>query len=275
MKQTDKGILFFTVPVVILMVITSCFGILHSATYAKETSAWYAQTIGQDFSNLFVVAPLLFFSSFFASKGSRVGILIWLGAMITNIYSFVIYCFALHFNSLFLFYCVILGLSIYSVLYFFYRNIKVSFKSWFGKLVPVKSVGIFLIMIALVFAMVWLSDALPAILTDKTPESITKAGLLSNPVHALDFSFYLPLMILAGVLLIKKRSIGYILAPPMILFAAMTAMNIVSLMIVSMWFLKVNTLPPIIIFSGLTLTCLFFFSAMLRQLEEEEQRTLS
>ncbi|MCO7125852.1 hypothetical protein NIE88_08715 [Sporolactobacillus shoreicorticis] len=274
MKQTDKGILFFTVPVAVLMVTTSCFGILCSDVYAKETISWYAQTIGQDLSNLLVVVPLLLFSSFFASKGNKVGIFVWLGTMITNIYSFVIYCFAIHFNFLFLFYCAILGLSIYSVLYFFYRNKKVSFKSWFKNHAPVKSVSSFLIVIASVFALLWLSDSLPEIVTNKTPESITEAGLLSNPVHVLDFSFYLPFMVLSGVFLMKKRSIGYILAPPMILFAGMTAMNIIALMAASMWILRENTWPQMIIFSTVAWICFFFFALMLRQLKNEEKHTI-
>jgi hypothetical protein len=263
----DKGILFFTFPIGLLIMISSCFGILHPSIYSKETTDWYAQTVGQDFSNLFIVVPLLFISAFFASKGSRIGTIIWLGTMITNVYSFVIYAFALHFNFLFHVYCAILGLSLYSVLYFFNRNKDVPFKSWFKSSIPIKSVSIFLIVLSSLFALLWLSDSLPAALMNRTPDSITKAGLLTNPVQVLDFSFYLPLMIFAGVLLIKKRSIGYLLAPTMILFAALTALNIISLMIASMWFLKTNAWLPIIFLSILTVICLAFLSAMLKQLK--------
>lgn len=269
MKRMDKGILLFTLPIGILIVISSCFGILHPSIYSKETTDWYAQTVGQDFSNLFCVVPLLFISAFFASKGSRICTIIWLGAMITNVYSFVIYAFALHFNFLFHVYCAILGLSLYSVLYFFNRNKDVSFKSWFKGSIPIKSVGVFLIVLSSLFAMLWLSDSLPALLQNRTPDSITKAGLLTNPVHVLDFSFYLPLMILSGVQLIEKRSIGYLLAPAMILFAALTTLNIISLMIASMWYLKTNAWPPIIFLSILILICLAYLSVMLKQLERE------
>jgi hypothetical protein len=189
--------------------------------------------------------------------------------MSTNVYSFVIYAFALHFNFLFHVYCAILGLSIYSVLYFFNRNKDVTFKSWFKSSTPTKSVGVFLIVLSSLFALLWLSDSLPAVLQNRTPDSITKAGILTNPVHVLDFSFYLPLMILAAVQLVKKRSIGYLLAPTMTLFAALTAFNIISLMIASMWFLKTNAWPPIIFLSILTVICLAFLSAMLKQLKRE------
>lgn len=91
------------------------------------------------------------------------------------------------------------------------------FKSWFNEKTPTKAVGSFLMVIAVVFIFLWLSDSLPAVLTGTVPESIVKDNLTTNPVQALDFSFFLPLMITAAISLIKKKSLGYLLAPMMII----------------------------------------------------------
>ncbi|MCL1632089.1 hypothetical protein M3N64_09010 [Sporolactobacillus sp. CPB3-1] len=266
MKQVNKGILLFTVPIIILVVVASLTGLIHSSIYSKETANWYVQTIGQDISNLFVITPLLLISALFALKGSRGGALLWFGVMITNVYSFLIYAFALHFNPLFYIYCAILGLSIYSVIYFISKMKMVDFKSWFHQTVHEKSTGLLLIALAVCFALIWLSDSLPAALANRTPESITKAGLLSNPVHVLDFSFYLPLMVLAGVWLFQKRSSGYLLAPAMLIFSLLTAVNIISLMLVTMWHLHTNTWPAVIVFTILASLCAVAFIAMMKRL---------
>jgi len=51
--QIDKQILYFTIPITILMLICSSTGILHPKLYSKETTDWMSQCIGQDISNMF------------------------------------------------------------------------------------------------------------------------------------------------------------------------------------------------------------------------------
>lgn len=269
--KTDRSFIYFTLPIVFLMIASSSIGIFYQGIYSRETTDWFSQTIGQDFSNLLITVPALILSAFFASKGNRAGKIIWTGVMITNVYAFVIYSFALHFNFLFHVYCAILGVSVYSVLYFFIKNLTVDFKSWFTDRVPVKAVGIFLIVIAALFTLLWLSQSLPAVLINQAPESITKDGLLTNPVHALDLSFYLPLIFISAIMLLKKKSLGYLLAPMMIVFAVMTNINIILLLIASMVITVSNTWPTIIVFVVFTMVCFLFMWQMFRHLRKAEE----
>ncbi|GGL61149.1 hypothetical protein [Sporolactobacillus putidus] len=269
-SSANKTLLYFTVPTVILMAITSSIGIWYPDFYARETIDWVAQSIGQDISNLFIVVPVLIISAIFSSKGSRTAKLIWAGTMTTNIYAYVIYTFAVHFNFLFHVYCLILGLSLYSVICFFMNHVKENFSKWFTEKAPTRAVGIFLLVIAVLFVLLWLSQSLPAALSNTVPESIVKDGLLTNPVHALDLSFYLPLMGIAAVMILKKKTLGFLLAPVMIVFSIMTGLNILSLMIVSMTLMPSNNLPMIIGFSALTLICLGFLWLFLRRIRGAE-----
>lgn len=264
--KTDAALLYFTVPIVILIAICSGIGIWYPHLYSKETIDWLSQCIGQDISNLFFVAPILLVSAFFVSKGNKIAKMIWIGTMMTNIYSYVIYSFAVHFNVLFHVYCLILGLSIFSVIYFFIYHINEDFRNWFTEKVPVKTIGTFLIILAALFVFLWLSQSLPAVITNTVPESIINDGLLTNPVHALDFSFYLPLMFISAVMLIKKKALGYLLAPMMIVFAIITNVNIISLMVVAMEKTASNNMPLIIAFSVFAIVCLGFLWAMLRSI---------
>ncbi|HZK83562.1 MAG TPA: hypothetical protein VFC58_02580 [Desulfosporosinus sp.] len=262
--NNDQSLLYFTIPIVILMVTCSSIGIWVQQFYSKETVDWLSQCIGQDISNLIFVSPILIASAKYASKGHKTAKIIWIGTMITNIYSYVIYTFALHFNVLFLVYCLILGLSIFSVLNFLMNNINEDFKSWFSEKAPTKIVGILLFVIACMFTLLWLSDILPAVLTNTVPANITKDNLLINPVQALDFSFYLPLMFISSVMLIKKKVLGYLMAPMMLVFAIVTNVNIICLMVVSMQKTLSNNSPIIIAFCVFAMVCCAFLGLFLK-----------
>jgi len=266
--NNEKSMLYFSIPIVILILTCSSIGIWYQKLYSKETVGWLSQVIGQDISNLIFVAPMLIFSAFYASKGNRIAKIIWIGTMITNVYSYVIYSFALHFNFLFHVYCFILALSIFSVLNFFINNINVDFSNWFTEKAPTKTIGIFLFIIGLMFTSLWLSDSLPAVLTNTVPESITKDHLLINPVQALDFSFYLPLMFISSVMVIKKKVMGYLLAPMMMVFAIITNVNIICLSVVTMQKTLSNNTPMIIAFSVFTMVCLGILWSFLKNISE-------
>lgn len=266
--NNDKCMLYFSIPIVILIVICSSIGIWYQGLYSKETVGWLSQVTGQDISNLIFVSPILITCAFYASKGNKTAKIIWIGTMITNIYSYVIYSFALHFNFLFHVYCSILSLSIFSVLNFFIKNINVNFKNWFTEKTPTKPIGIFLFIIGLMFSFLWLSDSLPAVLTNTVPESITNDNLLINPVQALDFSFYLPLMFISSVMLIKKKVLGYLMAPMMMVFAIITNVNIICLLVVTMQRTLSNNSPVIIVFCLFTIVCCVFLGSFLKNISK-------
>lgn len=273
--KDNKILLYLTILIVILIATCSSIGIWHQKLYFKETVNALSQAIGQDISNLFIVSPILLASALYASKGNKIAKIIWIGTMITNVYTYVIYCFAVHFNFLFHGYCLILGLSIFSALIFFIKYINEDFKNWFTEKVPTKTIGIFLFVIASMFTVLWLSDSLPAVLTNTVPENIIKDNLLTNPVQVLDFSFYLPLMFISSVMLIKKKALGYLIAPMMIVLIILTDINIICLMFVTMQKTLSNNTPMIIGFSILAFICICFLCLFLKNISESSQNTKS
>jgi hypothetical protein len=231
-KKDDVNILFLSVPLVILTAFVSYAGIFIESTYAKETAIYSAQGIGQDIVNLFIVVPILIIAAFFAYRRSKLGLLIWSGAISYLTYSYTIYCFGLHFNNLFVVYCMILGLSFYSLVYFVISSLKENVSEWFTKKISTKSTGIFLIVIAALFYIIWLSEIIPAIMVNETPKSIIESGLLINPVHVIDLAICLPALIIAGIALIKNRSIGFFMAPTMLIFCILMAIAIAAMVLV-------------------------------------------
>ena len=117
------------------------------------------------------------------------------------------------------------------------------------------------------FAFLWLSEDLPAVLKNNVPENITEIGFFTNPVHVLDYTFYLPLIFIAGFMLIKKKNLAYLLAPMTIVFSIITNVNIISLMVVAKYKNVPSDTGLIIGFGIFTIISCGFLWLMLRRLK--------
>src|SRR6266480_5109768 len=160
--KISKTALWLSVIDGILVLVASFAGLFLKHTYARETTSYALQSVGQDFENS-VAAVALLITVYFVSKGSVKAFLVWLGVLLALIYSYVIYAFAVHFNSLFLLYVAILGLSFYaligSLIHFHLDNLQPSFAAN----TKARPVSIFLLVIAILFYFQWLSEDIPAL----------------------------------------------------------------------------------------------------------------
>jgi hypothetical protein len=228
----DKIILFLSMPLAFLIILNSYCGLFIPGIYARETHSWYLQAIGQDIFDLFLIVPILLITSISAYRHNKTALLLWAGVNVFIIYTYVIYCFAVHFNSLFLVYCFILGLSFYSLTYFLFLSAREFKGTSYSDSMPVKTIGIFLIVITFLFYLTWLKDIVPAILSNYVPKNIIEGGIITNPVHVLDLSVFLPALLITAVMFLKKKPFGLILTPVMLLFCVLMALSISTLIIV-------------------------------------------
>ena len=213
------------------MGVSSWGGVFLPRTYAKETSSWATQGMGQDVVNLIFVIPLLLVSAFFAARGRKVFSLILAGLFIYSIYSYVLYGFCVHFNRLFFFYCAALGLSVYGLILLSWELPADRVKYWFNPAAPTLLPSVFLLAMTSVFYFLWLGEDLPAVLSGIPPKSLAEAGLFTNPVHVLDLSIVLPAMIIASVHLWGKKPFGYVFFPVMMVFSIVMGIAILGMMV--------------------------------------------
>jgi len=229
-NNSQKIILILSLPLSLLIMVVSCCGVFIEETYIREVKYYAVQGIGQDIVNLFVVVPLLIITSLRYTK-SKSAMLIWSGVILYLIYSYAIYCFSMHFNFLFLVYCLILGLSFYSFIYFVFSQIykiKIDIKNY----AVTKTVSVFLIILSILFYFLWLLEIIPAIIKNEIPKSILENGVLTNPVHVLDISIFLPAFIITAIMLMKKKEIGSLLTPSMLVFGILMSIAIIGMVIV-------------------------------------------
>jgi hypothetical protein len=225
--KISKSSIWLSVLVACLVLLASSAGLFLKSIYARETTSWAIQAVGQDIANLVSVLTL-FIAVYFVSKGSVKAFLVWMGVLISLMYAYVIYAFAAHFNSLFLVHVAILGLSFYTLVGSLMRLHLDSLQPSFAANIEAKLVSVFLLLLGVLFYLLWLSEDIPALLAGKIPLSVTENGLLTNPVHVLDVGLYLPAMIITAILLWRRKLLGYLLAIPLLVFSVLTGIGILA-----------------------------------------------
>ncbi len=245
-------ILKLTLPLTILLVITSSTGIFMPDFYSNETLNWQEQSRGQDIIDLFLIAPSLLVTSILVFRNKSFAVPLWGGVILYLVYTFVIFCFDIHFNKMFILYCIILGVSFYSFMFFLVTQSGNDFPDEFKKKPVIKFTGIYFLVISSVFLILWLSEILPAVIDNSVPQSLSDAGLVTNPVHVIDLSVILPGIFITGILLLKKRNLGFILVPVLLTFLILMDITIgfLTIMISDVWF------PLVVSMSLLALLCL-------------------
>ena len=194
--------------------------------YARLTPVFFPQAIAQDIASLFLISPAWLILAAFALRGSLRAYLLWLGVLTFTVYNYVIYTFSVPFGPLFLLWVAVLGLSLYALIGGIAVVNHESVKSSFTSRRVITLVAWFLLVVAVLFSLLWLSEDVPALLSGNTPQSVIDMALPTNPVHILDLAFFLPAVIITGVLLLKQKSLAYTVAPAFIVFLILTGIPI-------------------------------------------------
>lgn len=212
-----------------LLIVVSSIGAFVETTYSREVASMAAQGVGQDLVNLLIAVPLLFISLIFMEKNNKTATFVFGGTVLYILYSFVIYSFGVHFNNLFILYCLILGCSLY--LFILYVSVvnRMEVKNWFEEKMPTKMIGGYFLLIALLFYILWLSDIVPAIINNSVPKSVSEYDLLVNPVHVMDIAVALPGLVITAILLIRKNQLGYIFTPVLLVFTILLTIALAAM----------------------------------------------
>jgi hypothetical protein len=187
------------------------------------TANWARQTLAQDLIDVTVVFPLLAVLALIALRRSPVALIVWLGVLVSIVYSYVIYAFAIPFGPLHLMNTAVLGMSGWALAGGLVHMKAAGAGEWFDDRVPTRSTAAMLIVTGVAFYLLWLSEDVPAAIRGVAPESLREVGLLTNPVHVLDMAFLLPASIVSGVALLGRRRSSYWIPP--VLLAAFVAIS--------------------------------------------------
>jgi hypothetical protein len=173
-----------------------------------------------------VTLPVLAVAMVLVARGmTAVAIAFWLGALGSIAYQSVLFLFGVPFNSFFFAYVAMLSLSVWAMVALGGRIPIDHVGGRIGRNAPVRLVAAYLLINALLFGGLWLRATVPAVLTGD-PTFLEGTGMLTGPVQIIDFAFTLPLMILAAVLLLRRRPWGYLLSGALLVMLAIETASI-------------------------------------------------
>ena len=218
--------IWFAAGAALLAAAGSVVGLVPSAAiYGRETAIFADQAAAQDLVNLLLVAPLLLVLGRRARRGQLGALFGWLGCLGFTVYNYAIYAFSIHFGPLFLVWVAVLGLSLFALIGSVAALDTGAIRARFaGK--TLRWPGWVLLVVAALFALLWLSRIVPDLLARRPSQSAVEFNLPTNPVHVLDLAFFLPAVAASGVLLLRRQPWGFATAGAQLTFLALTCLPI-------------------------------------------------
>ncbi len=192
---------------------------------ALITCAWR----GNDFITLAAAVPGLMVSMLLTVRGSKRAHLIWAGMLGYMVYNYIFYLYGAAFNVFFLPYVLLFTLSIYALILTVAKLDVPAVHRQLSPRTPVRFIGGFMVFFAALLGAMWVAMSLSFVFTGIVPQPILQTGHPTGVVFATDLSLLVPAMALGGVLLWKRRPIGYILAAIVLIKACTYGLVMISM----------------------------------------------
>jgi hypothetical protein len=210
---------------------------------------------GGDATNLILGLPVLLGSMWLARRGSLIGLLLWPGALFYTLYACALYLLGAPFSGLFLGYVALVTLNAWTLIAIVASIDGEEVRRRLAA-APARGVSGALVAIA-VLAYVGLTAAVLGALGSPAAD----AGM--RPQWVVDFGLGTPVLLLAGVLLWRRASLGYVAAAGLLLVAGLNGLAF-STSAVFDGLLAGRSLEPAVVavhlvIAGVSLALLVFF----------------
>jgi hypothetical protein len=195
--------------------------------YSKESISGASQAKAQDIVTLAVGIPLLIISLLLANKNSIKGKLLLTSIIGYFLYTYTSYTFLAMYNIFFLLYVILMSLSFFCFIINFTSNELKGVEKHFKQNFPKKYIGITVIVIGFFICLMWLGRILPSF--GKVPYGLEHYTTLV--IQAMDLGFIVPVAILSGILLLKNKTLGYLLSSIMMIKGTALLLAIIMMII--------------------------------------------
>lgn len=206
-----------------LMVAASVAGLFVTGLY--DETAWGREALrGGDLVTLLVAVPILIAALVLVRRGSIRAQAVWVGMLFYGLYGYAYYVFGATFNDAFLAHIAIFSLSVFALACALpaldHAAIGRAFRGVAG---VATGVGIFLIVVGVAQGGLWLYVSANNIATGEVLHDIPIAG--QHIVFALDLALLAPTLVLSGILLARRRPVGYLLGTAVAVMGAVYQVN--------------------------------------------------
>ncbi len=252
--RVSKWVIWLSVLIAGLAVVSSLAGLLTQGgggsfpftTVRVETVQIYGQGLyryeivrdgvgfkGTDLFVLIVAVPLLLYFTWLYRRPSLRGALLLTSMLAYFLYNSASMTFGYAYNNFFLVYLAQFTASLFAFILAFTSIDLQELPAHFSDRLPRRGIAAFLFFVGVSLVLVWVGlDILPALLQGKAPALV---GHTTLPTHALDAGVIAPVAFLAGVLLLRRTALGYLLASVILILGgvlgvAVTALSMVQLL---------------------------------------------
>ena len=239
------------VATLLLAAIAAIGGLLVPDLY-RDTVGGIRQARATDLVTLLVAVPALALGLWRARAGSVGGRIVALAALGYLAYSYAIYAFAVVINPLTPVHIAVLGLATWSLVLTVFGTDDATLVRASSLRFPRRTTGGFLVAVAGLFAMLWLSQIAGAITSGVLPAAVSDLGLPTSPVYSLDLAFAVPLITLAGVWLIRRDRRGSAGAAAGLAFLFILGLSVLAIFGFEAAAGTAVEVPPIAIFGTVT-----------------------
>jgi hypothetical protein len=235
----------------------------------RDTAEGVRQARAADLVTLLVAVPALALGLWRARQGSAGGRLVAIAALGYLAYSYAIFAFSVVINPLTPVHIAILGSATWSLVLAVCRldDATVDRASMFR--LPRRTTGGFLILVAVLFALLWLSQIAGAITSGQLPTSVSDLNLPTSAVYVLDLAFALPLIALAAGWLIRRDRRGPASAVASLGFLIILGLSVLAIFAVDAAAGITVEVPPIAIFGVVIVTAALLLGFALTSSERE------
>jgi hypothetical protein len=178
--------------------------------YRFDSVSAASQAIAQDVVTLVVGLPLLLIALWLYRQGSLRGQLLLAGTLAYFLYTYTGLAFGVSFNPFFLVYVALFSLSLFAFISALVSVDLRSLPAHFSARLPRRAIAVFMFVCAGLLLFMWLGRLGPALLSGAAPFGLDANTTLF--IQVMDLGLLVPLMVLAGVQLLKQRPLGYLLA---------------------------------------------------------------
>lgn len=187
--------------------------------YQYDTLLVGAALRGTDAVTLLISLPLLVLFFWKARSGSQNAMLALLGVLFYFLYKGASLTFSAAFNPLFLVYTALFSASLFAVIVAMTTFDLESLAKRVQPGFPHRGAALFLFVAGFGTLLIWLSEVIPPILTGDAPEIMGTYTTLFT--HGFDSAVITPAAVIAGVCLLRRNPLGYLLAAPILILCTL------------------------------------------------------
>jgi hypothetical protein len=194
--------------------------------YQYDTLFTSTAALGTDVMTLCLGLPLLLVSFLFYRRGSLRGGFLLLSTLAYFLYYGASLGLATAYNPLFLVYLGLFSASFFAFVLAFSAVDLAGLPARISERLPRRGMAIFVFVAGLGTAFIWLSDALNALVANQAPNTL--GPYTTMVTYTLDVGIIAPAALLASILLLRRRPLGYLLAGILTIMLALVGVMVIA-----------------------------------------------